>query len=259
MANRSVLNSPSIFDDEAVDLPVIAPDAVRQIYDERSMAELAALDRQQRAIERRQYGTIECTDIGLVIGEGVTRQDWDELGVDMFAEIESVNWRLGDWLAFGEDVGWGDIPKIAAERGRNKDTLANYASVSRLVQFSLRHENLSYSHHVVVARADLTDEQKHYWLDQAEMNGWKVRQLRAEIETWENADEDNPPALPGATTVISDGEAQKIIKEMAKLRQKPRESYKNKDVAVCLGYAEMLERYAANIREWVGGAGEEAR
>lgn len=135
----------------------------------------------RKSISRKQYGAFKKTSVGLEIGDNPRIEDWNELGIDLMEQVKVINWWLGDYIAFGEDIGYGDVAKIAEEIGRDKGTLANYASVSRLVKLSLRHEDLEYSHHVAVAHADWTDEEKVYWLNQAAVGEWSVRRLREEI------------------------------------------------------------------------------
>lgn len=136
----------------------------------------------EKAITRNQFGAFKMTATGIEIGDHATQQDWHEVGQFLFSVERSFQWLIGDWLAYGEDIQWGDIPAIADEHGYNKDTLANYASISRHCHISLRHEKLTYSHHVVIARDDLTDEQKSAWLQIAEKEQWSVRKLRTEVE-----------------------------------------------------------------------------
>lgn len=155
---------------------------------------------------RNQFGAFKMTETGIEVGDHATQEDWQEVGAFLFGMERAFQWLIGDWLAFGEDVAWGDIPDIAEQYGANKDTLANYASISRHCHVSLRHEKLTYSHHVVIAREDLTDEQKSLWLQIAEKEQWSVRKLRTEFEKAQlpaetgaqhPAPSDDAPALSG--------------------------------------------------------------
>jgi hypothetical protein len=57
------------------------------------------------------------------------------MGVYLVQMHGAVQWLFGDWLAFGEDVKWGDVPTISAETGIEEKTLYDYTYVARNVQF----------------------------------------------------------------------------------------------------------------------------
>jgi hypothetical protein len=78
-------------------------------------------------------------------------EEWLEIGRSLTQTERDVQWRLGDWWAFGNHR-YGERANIAA--GTLKfvvGTLQNYASVARKFPPSRRREDLSFSHHVEVA------------------------------------------------------------------------------------------------------------
>lgn len=91
------------------------------------------------------------TPTGLITPESFSEESWQQIGLLLFKLEGSLQWLIGDWLVYGVDLHYGDIAQIAAALGRDSATLHNYASVSRNVEFSLRSENLSYNHHVLIA------------------------------------------------------------------------------------------------------------
>jgi hypothetical protein len=109
------------------------------------------------------------------LGE-LDQREWTDLGKQLGSAARSIGFLIGDWLNYGEaKVKYGeysheeggiyhDAIKIT---GLDYKTLANYANVSRKVQFSLRKENLSFDHHRRVAPLK-TDEEKQKWLQIAE-------------------------------------------------------------------------------------------
>ena len=112
----------------------------------------------------------------------VTHEAWKQVGKLLFRLEGSIQWLIGDWLAYGVDVKWGDIPKLAKELGKAEQTLHDYTSVARRVQFSFRKENLSYTHHVVAVNADLTTEQLEYALNYAAEHQLSVAAFRRWID-----------------------------------------------------------------------------
>src|SRR5690606_4701335 len=52
--------------------------------------------------------------------------------------------------------------------------------VANAVKFSLRKENLTWSHHIEIA--SLEPEEQAAWLNRAEVERWSVRRLREEIK-----------------------------------------------------------------------------
>lgn len=108
-------------------------------------------------------------------------EDWCAFGRQLFSNARVVNWWIGDWWASGYR-GYGDRARAAAEGifGREFQTLVNAGNVSRSFETNRRRLVLSWSHHVEVAPlpAPIAD----YLLDQAESEGWSVRDLRAAVQ-----------------------------------------------------------------------------
>lgn len=123
-------------------------------------------------------GAFTLTDRGLQVDGSTSKEDWTKVGQVLFKIEGSIQWLIGDWLAYGEDIKWGDIPQLALDFGRAEQTLHDYASVARRVQFSFRQENLSYTHHVVAANAGLTPEQLQYALEHAVEKNLSVSKFR---------------------------------------------------------------------------------
>jgi hypothetical protein len=89
---------------------------------------------------------------------------------------KSVQFWIGDWVNFGERK-YGDKYKEALEiTGLKYETLMNISSVCANVGTSLRNENLTYNHHVAVAK--LSPKQQEKFLKQAEEEQMPVSKLR---------------------------------------------------------------------------------
>jgi hypothetical protein len=105
---------------------------------------------QQAIVERNRFGAFTLTDIGLNVDGIVRRKDWQDMGDYIFGFERAVQWLIGDWLVYGEQRKWGDIKKIADERGHNYQSLRMYAHVSRNV--FMRINTLTWNHHLLVAK-----------------------------------------------------------------------------------------------------------
>lgn len=121
------------------------------------------------------------TPVGIEFLTDLSYQEWAELGSKLGDAGRSLGFLIGDWFNYGEGKGPrfygaeedenGDKPNIYTPAmkitGLDYSTLSSYASVSRKVQFCLRKQNLSFSHHCKVAVLK-TDEEKQKWLQIAE-------------------------------------------------------------------------------------------
>ena len=126
-----------------------------------------------------QFGNFVLTGKGLITRRGVTQESWHELGAILIRLDASIQWIIGDWMAFGQRT-WGvTYEQVAETTGYDVDTLYNYASVARKVEISLRNEKLSYTHHTIVA--SLSPEDQQYWLWYAVENDLSAAALRRAI------------------------------------------------------------------------------
>jgi hypothetical protein len=111
--------------------------------------------------------------------DGLDRNAWISAGVRLGGLSRSSNWWVGDWLRYGTEK-WGEKYVTAAKiTGYDPHTLENMVYVASRFDISLRRENLSWSHHFLVAALDR--EQQDYWLDLAASEGISVSDLRVEL------------------------------------------------------------------------------
>lgn len=93
----------------------------------------------------------------------------------------SIHWWIGDLLNYAESK-WGEMYKEVEEAtGFNYQTLANDKYIASRIEFSLRKENLSFTHHALVA-AHPPQEQK-ILLERAADLGLSARQFRLKKES----------------------------------------------------------------------------
>lgn len=123
-------------------------------------------------------GGYEITTQGL-IGHQPSEDDWAHVGELLFSLEDRIQLLIGDWLVDADRV-WGYTYEVIAEQvNRAPRTLYNYKYVAENVPFSLRRENLTYSHYMLVAGLD--DYRKQQLIDLAAEHNYSVAQLRREI------------------------------------------------------------------------------
>lgn len=105
-----------------------------------------------------------------------TFEEWVSCGEFIKNADKSVHFWIGDWLNYGE-AKWGKMYQEVIEvTGFDYQTLMNDKWISASIQFSLRRENLSYSHHKEVA--SYTPDEQAILLERAETLGLSVKQFR---------------------------------------------------------------------------------
>lgn len=126
-----------------------------------------------------KVGEFELRPTGLLVPDAVQREDWEALGLVLFRLERGVQWLIGDWLVYGVRRDWGQTEDIAQALGYSVQTLYNYAYCAGNVDFSLRRENLTFTHHMLVAAME--PEQQERWLAAADSNGWPVAEMRRQM------------------------------------------------------------------------------
>jgi hypothetical protein len=108
---------------------------------------------------------------------------WVAVGRRLGGISRSNQWWLGDWLRYG-NAKWGEKYAEASRiTGYDVRSLTNMASLAACFEISRRRDNLSWSHHAVVAALD-PDEQDR-WLDMAAAERLSVADLRTELRAVE--------------------------------------------------------------------------
>lgn len=122
----------------------------------------------------------EVTKVSWKAPANMTFEEWERVGNTLQTIQGSINWWIGDWLNEGEQR-WGEMYAQAIETtGWDYSRLSQAKSVAARVQFSIRIENLTWTHHMRVA--DLEPDEQRYWLARAEAEHWNTRQLRDAIK-----------------------------------------------------------------------------
>ena len=125
-------------------------------------------------------GKFRFTALGLTVEGQPTFEEWEAVG-DLLGHIQKrIHWWIGDWLAYGERR-WGEdhAQDIDTERFSPK-TLANDKWVASRVDSSLRKEELSFTHHALVA--PLEPAQQAALLDRAVEESMTTADLHREVK-----------------------------------------------------------------------------
>jgi hypothetical protein len=106
----------------------------------------------------------------------MAKDEWIVAGRRLGVLGRVSNWLIGDWVRAGI-AQWGERYAEASKiTGFDPHSLRNMAYVASRFDPSLRRDNLTWSHHALIAA--LEREQQIYWLDRATELRWSVSDLR---------------------------------------------------------------------------------
>ena len=136
------------------------------------------IDEEPSATEPEQSVWLMCerTATRLTIPRTVTFEQWDSLGSTLQTMNQSIQFWLGDWIRFGEEMFPNRYSQAAALTGYQIKTLQNAAYVAGAVAPSRRREALDFGHHSAVA--SLCPAEQTALLEQAETERLSVQQVR---------------------------------------------------------------------------------
>lgn len=130
--------------------------------------------------------------------------EWLATGRRLGAIGRCSQWWIGDWIRYGT-ARWGER-YVEASRitGYDVATLRNMAWVASQFELSLRSDNLTWSHHVLLAPLE-PDEQRH-WLARASEERLSVADLRLELRAARNGSEKPVAVEEEAAETTPEGE-----------------------------------------------------
>jgi hypothetical protein len=112
--------------------------------------------------------------LGSVFGFGLTQRSRLE-----GSRGSRASGGIGDWVRYGNQK-WGEKYVLAARiTGYDVATLRNMAWIAAQFDPSLRNDELTWSHHALLA--PLERSQQQYWLDEAVQRKLSVADLRIEL------------------------------------------------------------------------------
>jgi len=124
------------------------------------------------------------TAVGLVAKGKATYGEW-EVALSVACGIaKSCPWWIGDLLNIGEHTYGETYSQALTATGFDEGYLRNLKYVSSRVELSLRSDNLTFSHHTLVA--PLQPDEQRQWLTLAANNKWTVAQLREAMHEGED-------------------------------------------------------------------------
>ena len=130
--------------------------------------------------------------MGLVLPDGddeedqLDRNQWFDIGKKLVEIDNGLDWAIGTWWAFGRHK-YKDKSKIAKELKFSYGYLCNLGSVARRVPISSRNENVSFTHHMKVAK--LTHNEQMEWLQRAAEQNWSAETLEQKIREEKKAND----------------------------------------------------------------------
>ncbi len=111
--------------------------------------------------------------------EDLDPREWAAIGRRFGMIGRCSQWWIGDWIRYGTQK-WGEKYVQAARiTGYDVASLRNIAWVASQFELSLRSDNLSWSHHALLAPLEI--DEKVYWLKRANAERLSVADLRIEL------------------------------------------------------------------------------
>jgi len=140
---------------------------------------LAPADASAPRVARRTERAAELTRVAWLPRGEMALAEWSAVG-RRFGEIGRCSqWWLGDWIRYGNHRFGERYTRAVKLTGYDAQSLMNMVHVASRFEISRRRENLSWSHHAVLAALDL--ESQEYWLDGAVSERLSVADLRTEL------------------------------------------------------------------------------
>lgn len=103
-------------------------------------------------------GHFKITPVGLIVTGAASEQEWEGFMRSIARIEDSLAWIYGDGLAYGERQWKKSYEQMAEITGLQISTLYQYVYVAKSVDFSIRIEKLSFSHHQLVAALEPAEQ-----------------------------------------------------------------------------------------------------
>lgn len=146
------------------------------------------------AASPRSSGTL--SKVAWIPQGDVRHADWLAAGRRLGAIGRCSQWWIGDWVRYGT-AKWGEKYTEAAKvTGYDPASLRNMAWVASRFDLSLRNDQLTWSHHVLLAPLDA--EAQREWLKRASDERLSVADLRLELRALRKADRKSAGGEPVA-------------------------------------------------------------
>ena len=113
------------------------------------------------------------TDVGLVIPEDVSEDDFFDYGSKLRTLERATQWYIGDWY---NAIRWGDKPAACKKAGLNYTTAKVFGSICQRFQMLSRNNILTFNHHKAIAA--LPEEERTTLLQQASEEKLSVAKMK---------------------------------------------------------------------------------
>ncbi len=128
-------------------------------------------------------GNFRLSETGLQIADGVDMDEWQAFGQHIRMMETSIQWIIGDWLAYGEREYGKTYQEVAELTGYTYETLRNLVWVAKQFELSSRNDKLSFGHHqTALALCEGDFRVANQWLTATSDNGWSIKKMSDEIK-----------------------------------------------------------------------------
>jgi hypothetical protein len=135
----------------------------------------------------------------------LAHEQWLVEGKRIGSMARGSAWWVGDWLLYGT-ARWGErYAEAARVTGYDPKSLRNMRYVASRFQLSLRRDNLTFSHHALLASFE--PDAQCQWLDRAAADRLSVEDLRIELRTARREAEPEPHGREPDRTTPTPGSA----------------------------------------------------
>ncbi len=121
-------------------------------------------------------------------------EDWEADLTGFLIRQNSLPWKLGACLAYGEEHFGEQFSQALPEEGYALKSLKNYIWVHERVPLHVRRPELSWSHHQVIAKCDQALQVQ--WLERCVKGGWSLKEFRQQVKGQAKVKAAVPPPEP---------------------------------------------------------------
>lgn len=131
-------------------------------------------------VEQADLFTFSETGVDCKDADALTWQEWHSQIKRFFMIERSHQWHLGDLLNLGEARFGDKYHQVINDFGVDEQTIANWKWVSNKVAPAQRRKELTFQHHLNVAKLEPSDQEK--WLEKALKGEWSAHELRSRVK-----------------------------------------------------------------------------
>lgn len=144
------------------------------------------------------------TETGIAFPSDFTVSEWVAMGPFIQLEAVASQWRLGDWMIWGENRLSEEFYQHVEVNWYDPSRVAKCMRTCQSFPHDQRRSGMSFEHHEATTKVDSLAE-RNRWLDTAQENGWTPGELATGIRNSlaiETGVVEKPPELeePKATT-----------------------------------------------------------